>query len=65
MRIPNITTVYNADDSILRYEVTVDSQLPDGSYFSANVKILPEDFDLSPLEGKIHDVLSQILNTEE
>lgn len=65
MRIPNITTVYNADGTILRYEVSIDSKLSDGSTFSANVKIHPDDFDLSPLEGKIHDVLSQILNTEE
>lgn len=65
MRIPNINTVYNADGSILRYDVSIDSQLADGSTFSANVRINPEDFDLSPLEAKIHEVLSKILNSEE
>lgn len=64
MRIPLITTVYDTDGTILRYEVSIDTQLEDGR-ISANLRVSPEAFDLAPLEAEITRLLSNFITTEE
>lgn len=63
MRIPIITTVYNEDDTILRYDVSIDTEVG-GGRISANLRVSPDAFDLAPLEAEINKLLTNFIKQE-